>query len=603
MEYIAYYLRENKGSRLPTRILFLDTETRSTLVGDIELHHMALGWTWYIELTRQGAQKREEWRYWEDPRGLCEYIESLTAKGKTLYVIGSHIVFDMWASGIPEFLTSRGWTARILYGRGPITVISVERGGAVIKFLSLQNFIPGSVREWGELLGVPKMEVDFRKASKEELKRYCRRDVEITGMMFLRYLSFLRRYDLGSFGPTISSQALHAFKHRFMSHKILHYDREDYTEFCRQGFFGGRNECFYIGELPEGRYYLLDVNSMYPYVMKEYRYPTVFRQFVGECDPEYIRRALSSKCVMAEVYLETEEPAYPYRMGKYLIFPVGKFWTVLCSGALKYAFRKGHIRAVRRAILWDSEYIFTRYVEFFYSLKKRYTESKNRVFREIAKNFLNHLYGKFAEERDRVIVDDKDDTGEMWRMDIIFPDDDTEGVEWVGFGRHVITKGKVESPQAVVPIAAHVTDYGRMYLWKLIRFAGWGNVYYCDTDSILVNEKGYHLLESFIHPTVLGALSVREEGRHVKIWGAKDYEFEGHKRIKGIREDAVPLSPDRFKQREFPSLAALLRLGIPSGYPVRTVEKKLTRRYVKGEVQSDGWVRPVRLQEAISGPP
>jgi len=41
----------------------------------------------------------------------------------------------------------------------------------------------------------------------------------------------------------------------------------------REGYNGGRNECFYIGTLNSQKYYKLDVNSMYPYVMQNNKYP------------------------------------------------------------------------------------------------------------------------------------------------------------------------------------------------------------------------------------------------------------------------------------------------------------------------------------------
>ncbi|GAI64695.1 unnamed protein product, partial [marine sediment metagenome] len=55
---------------------------------------------------------------------------------------------------------------------------------------------------------------------------------------------------------------------------------------------------------------------------------------------------LSRFSVIAEVLIETDEPAYAVRR-KQTIFPVGCFWVTLTTPELKYALKRGHIKEIK----------------------------------------------------------------------------------------------------------------------------------------------------------------------------------------------------------------------------------------------------------------
>ncbi|GAH16471.1 unnamed protein product, partial [marine sediment metagenome] len=87
---------------------------------------------------------------------------------------------------------------------------------------------------------------------------------------------------------------------------------------------------------------------------------------------------------------------------------------------------------------------------------------------------------------------------------------------------------------SVPAISAHVTDYARLYLWKLIQIADIVNCFYCDTDSLIVNEKGYKNLSKFMDKDRLGWLKVEDVSSCVDIRGAKNYTFGDNTRMKLI---------------------------------------------------------------------
>ncbi|GAI84978.1 unnamed protein product, partial [marine sediment metagenome] len=136
-----------------------------------------------------------------------------------------------------------------------------------------------------------------------------------------------------------------------------------------------------------------------------------------------------------------------------------------------------------------------------------------------------------------------------------------------------------------------------LYLWSLMQKAGWGNYYYCDTDSLIVNQVGLANLADQITPTGLGGLKIDEHCDSVTIRGLKDYSTAAKTVTKGIRKNAVQLSDGVYTQEKWPSFKGLLRSGKPEDYVVETITKHLTRKYTKGNVMSSGVVLPFVYDE------
>ena len=142
-------------------------------------------------------------------------------------------------------------------------------------------------------------------------------------------------------------------------------------------------------------------------------------------------------------------------------------------------------------------------------------------------------------------------------------------------------------------IASTVTAYARKMLWELMQIAGMENVIYCDTDSLFVNNYGLANLKSYINPTELGKLKIEKTGS-CQIRGAKDYTFNGKAKLKGIKENAIQISDNIFTQQQFHTKNQRYRDGTADGIVVvKTITKKLKRNYDKGNVMSDGEVRPL----------
>jgi len=597
----THYLRRNKSVGLPKRLIFLDTETEGKyeMEFDAEVHRFQMGWTWFVY--GQGgvyAMEKSDWVFHDDAGSMLRYIESKAVKSTPLFVFGSNVLFDIGASGLIPWFTDREWERDFYYSQGLSFMLVIHKGERRIKFLSMQNFLPGSIEEVGKMIGLPKIEVDFDEVGGADLSLHCLRDTEILGRGIFEYLEFVRRFDLGQFRLSVSGQAMAAYRHRFMDQKILIYHEPVVNEFERSGYFGGRVEAFQIGGCKGGPFIQLDVNGMYPFVMKMHVYPRQLYQCRENVSTCVMGELLDHYSVIARCRIRTDEPVYPVKIDGLTCFPVGEFITTLCTGSLEYALHHGHLISVERATLYHRADLFSEYVDFFWRLRRNFQMEENAVMEYVSKLFMNSLYGKFGEQRDSLVDYGWVDENDAWRQEYYNEVTEKWGIEEVLFHRWVLYEGKEEGPQSMPAIAAHVTDYARMYLWKLMKLAGKEGVLYADTDSFILPRSAYRYGEQLLYlGSDLGQLKVEAELEGLVIHGCKDYEAEGKVVRKGIRRDAKYLGSGVFFQEQFPTILGLMRLGCWTGLPVKRVKKQLYRQYKKGIVQADGRVTPYVLHE------
>lgn len=593
-----YYIRGNRTSDLPSNCMFLDVETRAEDIVNGEAYHtMFLGWTWHTFINGKGEILRQSWQFHVDCATIAAEIEVKCQAKKPLYLLGSNITFDLFASGLADYFQREGWVCQMMYDKGLVTIIILKKKSRTIKILALQNFLQGSVKEWGAMLDLPKIDISLEDEDYESIKTYCKRDVEITGKTFLSYLAFLRHNDMGGFAPTLAGQSFRGFRHRFMKKKILHYDQADFNHFIRAGYYGGRVECGYIGKAKERSYTKLDINSMYPSIMRQEIFPLIIRQWINTPSMERIERRLVDHCITAQCWLNTDQPAYAVRRGGKLVFPVGRFRAHLSTGSLRYAIAHGHIEYIEHAAIFRAGMLFKDYVEHFYALRQQYRAEGNAVWEKTAKLLLNALYGKFGEKRTEELINELDDSGDFFRQEWYNVDTGDRGNEWCAWGRFVREGGEREGPQSAPAIAAHVTDYGRILLWKYIHAVGRDNVLYLDTDSLIIPTDKVHLLDPFIDESKLGYLKIEGTSNALDIRGNKDYSFGETVRRKGIRKGAYHNADGTYSQAHFPGLYSLLRAGTTRYFPIGLITKKLTHIYDKGTIQPSGFVEPFSLFE------
>ena len=593
----VHWLAGRVSNEQPQACIWFDTETKHRVSPDGKQHHyLWFGWACYQRRADTGGWRKPTWQRFDSPAAFWDWCCSKSRDATRLYLFAHNGAFDLPVVHAFSELPARGFELKSAVVDAPPMILTWKRGKQTIRFVDTLNLWRMPLDQIGESIGIPKLDMPAPTGSRTAWDDYCRRDVEVIRRAVVDWLDFLKANDLGGFMPTLASQAFTAYRHRFMAEKILIDDNEDALAMARESYLGGRVECFRIGEF-DGEYFYLDVNSMYPSVMREGLFPTKLLGVYGHPTGLEIAKWLTHRGVIAECLVETDEPAYPVVRDGRLIFPVGRFRATLCGPELNYAMAKGHWLSSPRAAVYEAGYPFKDFVEFFYGERQKAVAADNPAESWRLKIMMNSLYGKFGQAGRRFenIGHGDVDTVAVWTE--IDADDGTVRNlrQFGGLVQEWVNEG--ESRESHPAIAAYVTSYGRIKLWEGIVAAGRQNCLYCDTDSVVVNRQGYERLIGRIDEKRIGQWKVERELQRVALFGPKDYVFDGERRIKGIRKKAQQIADDQFTQDHFVGFKGLLRLGSLDQPIVYPLTKKLRREYLKGTLDDKGHVSPFVLTD------
>jgi hypothetical protein len=592
----AHKLKPNANSLYPTRYLFFDTETKEIKDNEGNTKQvLRLGWLNFYVDDRTNRQRRDDWKYFRDIDSFWTLLDNYERPHHRTVVFAHNADFDLQAVDYLVQLDKRGYVTKKAIIDSNRVILEVRRNSHTYLFLDVGNYVPHiPLKAIGDTLGIKKIELNPLEATDKQLIPYCHRDVEIIREFILRLVGFFKSQDLGNFAPTVASLSFNAYRHKFMSHSIYIHNNLEAINLERLSYRGGRCEAFYIGKLPDAQYYSLDVNSMYPFVMRNEQYPTKLLRVVHNPSSVKWESMLDKFAIIADLEIEIHEPALGYK-GERLLFPVGRFRTVLTSPEIEYVRQCGRILKTYRYAIYEKAPIFTNFVDYFYGERLKYEHQGDKVNAYFCKRALNSLYGKFGQKSRKMETSKYEPpTNRSYYHVVDLPK--REHTLYMKIGKTWMKEGYYEEGyNSFVAICSFVTAYARMYLWSLMVQAGNRNVFYCDTDSLFTNRTGYTRLVSKISDNkVLGKLSLKSMSRDFEVRGCKIYKFESSYIIKGIRKPKGFESS--FDQTRFTRTRTSLRKSWFGGIVIQHLKKVLSYDYKKGTVQGDCWVSPPVLE-------
>ncbi|MCJ7768698.1 DNA polymerase [Candidatus Bathyarchaeota archaeon] len=590
---VVHALKANTKNELPQRILFFDTETVEKIV-TADLHDLLLrlGVACLVTNKQKRHWREKEWLRFTRPGQFFDFLESHFPPRCRLYLVAHNLSFDAQVVGLFPGLKERNFVLTKLIVNETTNIWTFRRGTSTLVCMDNMNYFHTSLKELGKSIGILKDEMPEVDGTDETWFDYCTQDVKVMVESWRLWFDFLREHDLGNFGRTIAGQAFNSFRHRFMPCQIMVHNNERSIALERAAYHGGRCECGYIGRFTEGPFYQLDINSMYSSVMSRYKYPVKLKSCVRSLPASSLERILDNYCVISHATLSTDSPVYPVKYNGRLCFPTGQFETVLTTEELRYALHHNHLVHIGRTAIYACEAFFGEYVDYFYTCRRAFEQAGNMAFAFLCKLMLNALYGKFGQ---------RNYTWEEIEAPCEYPD----GVwkEWSVPEHKMITYrsingmverevGNIEGYNSLVAVAGEVTANARLYLWEIMEKAGRENVYYCDTDSVIVDDRGYRGLGGLMDSHRLGYLKLEEQSDTLEILNLKSYTLGSKTKLKGVKANAVRLDPHTFIQWQFQGLAGAIRAGDLGHMHLRKVTKHMRTQYNKGIVSESGRVIP-----------
>lgn len=436
-------------------------------VCDIE----SMNWTDFICI---GQTDTGELNNYYEFRSLEKYLEFLeTHPGPDTIVAHFGGKFDFLFL-LEEILKHPKYKIGVIVPRGSsILYFSAVIGTRDYTFRDSSALLPFSLKSISENFGVENKKGDWdhtkTKGWSPELSEYLKFDC----MSLHQSLQKLFSWPLiQKSGPswTMAGQAMRVF--RTYLKKDLYGLGKFESDFCRAGYLGGRTEIF-RPYCEKGPLYEYDVNSLYPYIMRDNFFPHGDAYFTFD----FVRNKLG--LYYAEVYCppEIDIPVLGIvREGKY-IFPQGFFTGCWTTTELLYAESLGYILFPKQGLVFKKkEKHFTDFINDLYNI--RLTSPKNSVSDIMAKLLMNSSYGRYG------MNTEKENIGFELKEGV----EEYEIIE-VGNKKVQLYKEPVSlNTFTHVALAAHVTSYARIHMHKLFSPLG-HHLYYTDTDSIFTTQE------------------------------------------------------------------------------------------------------------------
>ncbi len=471
--------------------------------------------------------------------------------------------------------------------------ISCTNGNCV--FADSLNIVRTSVKELGKMIGIEKPDLgDAAMFSKEvgaaEINR-CYEDCRIVWEALFNIFEFA-----GNIKITQASLSMTYFRSYHQKFDIQH--NEHAAEFWNS-YYGGRTEVFKIGPTHSS---VIDVNSMYPYIMRTAVFPN---PKLLKVERPTLKRALGiiqhyEGCVTCTVeHSKTWLGYLPVRHQNKLCFPVGTLKGTWNFNELRFALSAGVVRvtAVEKIVYAEPmESPFIGYVDDLYA-KRFATKNPFEIYR--IKIFMNSLYGKFAQRNNEETE---------YIRDLEAQYDTIRGyqkrgrlIKIVGFNDRrkdcflVLKRPWSALPSFAIPsFASYITSGARVVLLKKLLSMEHSRPVYVDTDSIF-----YEVETGTANEYHLGGWK-KENKIITQIDGLKNYRYQNEetgkagRRLKGVPMSAIETGPMSYEYYNLLQTKEALRRGLPAGVLTKRI-KELTGKYDKRIVYDDGQTDPITL--------
>ncbi len=331
---------------------------------------------------------------------------------------------------------------------------------------------PHSLKKFAETFTpeLPKLEIDienFDPTNPDHLA-YAARDSEILVKALIRFDEIIYKLFGVHVAYTLAATAIKAWRAKI---DRSYFNPENIDTFVRSAYFGGAVQ----GRFGEAIYRNLktyDINSSYPYVMREFGVP-----FGSYSKVNYVVKGnLGIYRVLVESPEDVVFPILPKRVftGEvgHIVWPRGRFETTVTNVEIEFALEHGYkLLEVREGVIFNERiYPFDDLVTFCEQTRKEY---KGTAFEQVVKLIQNSVYGKYGTRKERC------------RIFVPKEDEDYIGAsQWGTSEKLWIKKEHDENILALPQWAVFITAYARIHLLRNIYNLGVENVIYCDTDSI-----------------------------------------------------------------------------------------------------------------------
>lgn len=431
----------------------------------------------------------------------------------------------------------------------PFIVDYIIKNRTAIKFLDTMSIFKGSLKELGEKVGLPKLELP-NEENGHNLRTYLERDVRIMqkGMEWLK--SRLEKEEIKTKQIITRNQlAINylmkkwenyehvTYKHKTKANKGLTKVHKTIREKeIHKAYRGGRVQAFQTGWFEKVGY--IDVNSLYPEASVSIRFPDLRSERKIWNPLDFLtRKELFSKIGISKAIVYNHKDKLgmlPVRTGTGNYYPTeNKYligtWT---HHELKHAEKEGYkIIKIEWSVIWNQEENPWKKITPHLYKRKQETEGIERYF---YKQMMNGSYGKLGQtnKRREYTIDSIEKAEEYLKKNYEILD--SEGYNYIYKAPEKEQKFRKRYYAPILPTL--INAWSRVKMYYELKKVPLKDLLYTDTDSIVY--KGYYA-HKFTITNRLGDFKIEEENTEALIYGRKTLMIGPQIKIAGIKRKNV----------------------------------------------------------------
>lgn len=589
-----HYLRPNETTRVPRRLIFLDTESTMDRTAFGHTQSWALAVACYRD-QRPDRRPRESWGTYDDPEILWKEVDAhCGASGRT--VLWCHnLGYDARISEMFELLPAMGWAlvSHNLATKG--CWLMWRRGRASLTMVDSTAVFPMQLIQLGTLLGIPKLRLPPTGSGGVGLYSRCWRDVEILRQAVIEYLQWIEDEDLGNWQLTGAGQSWAAYRHRFMDSQLLIHDDADALRAERRAMWTGRCEAYWHGEIGYQVVHEWDFSLAYPRIARDINVPV---RLLGPMPDQYDwRKVLGSAttALLAVVTVRTEMPVVPTVHDGRILWPVGEFETTLWDVEIQEALDAGATVTVRQGWLYRKAPALRRWATWVIEQLESATGPELGWKHPVLKHHGRALIGRFAMTYTE---------WEPWcttpfnavRQHQVYDADSDETFRAVQIGQTMWRdRGQREWGESMPMVTGYIQAVCRVRLWRAWRAMPPRSVLYMDTDGFLVTDKDSVYVERYAqaHPEL--GLRLKRSWDGFGVWGPRQIRTGNMVRVSGIPRYAVEVDRGTFDGQVWETLEGAMVRGNAGRVVIRDRRWRVHGIDRRRDGPPVGWTTPVRL--------
>lgn len=550
-----HYIRPNHVTRLPRRHVCLDTEANQAEDRGVKTQTFRLAVASYDHQERKGVPwAKTQWGRFTNPQELWDWIDARTIKGRRLVVVAHNLGYDLRISQALEILPAMGWVLDVLKLDDGKAWCRWHRDGRGLVMVDSMSWYQKSLADLGALIGEAKPDLPEWDESDDAWFARCEADVRILRECWTRTLAWIQSADMGTWKPTGAGQGWAAWRHRFMSHKVLHHGIAAAAVAERAAAYAGRCEAWRWGDLGPGPWEEWDLQSCYAQVAYDHDLPT---RLAGHGGPRQAAGWVVKPGRFLHLFrgtITTDVPVLPQRTKIGIRWPVGTFEGWWWDHEIRFAIESGASFEAAEAWRYESSPLLVDWATWCLDAIDPETSDLDPLIRLVVKGWSRSLIGKFGSRWSEWQEYGEAAPGGIRLAHMASPNGDGSR-RLLSVGEKSMIEGDmIDSPDGAVHVMSYVMAVARMRLWRCMLTAGLDQVVYVDTDGLIVTPDGASKLQAASLP----GLRMKSRWRHVEVYGPRSIVTDGRLRASGVSSKATRVGQRRWDGEVWRSLPTSL---------------------------------------------